>query len=259
LTRLLHERGEIVAELPAEQAALPCEDRTERSEKRNSLDALFADLGLPTLRSDDTRPCDGSFFNSAGSGVGSHHMTSWDTARLLWLLDPRLPEPSWEVDGRRVDGGFLSDQAKMLLLERYLGQQAYHEVLSTPLTCGIAGRAEGIPADLPDRWYADPAEGDYGVTIHETRYTADARPCDAAAEVIFAHKTGLTENYGSAAGIVSGRPDDPRVRRHYVIAFFSNLGSRYAEACETTGLCYSQKIPRLAQRIDDFLEARLER
>jgi hypothetical protein len=86
-------------------------------------------------------------------------------------------------------------------------------VLSTPLTCGIAGRAEGIPADLPDRWYADPAGGDYGVTIHETRYTADARPCDAATEVLFAHKTGL---------------------------------------------CYTQKIPRMAKRIDDFLEARLE-
>jgi hypothetical protein len=46
----------------------------------------------------------------------------------------------------------------------------------------------------------------------------------------FAHKTGTTENYGADAGIVRTEGD------HYIVALFSNLGSRYAphERCATT-------------------------
>lgn len=256
LTRLLHDRGVIVSEESEDTRGRPCAERTERDETTNALhDALDA-AGLRTLRYGRTRACDGSFLNSAGSGVGQHHMTSWDAARLLWLLDDRAPAPSWQVDGRPVDRRLLSPASRQLFVQRLLGQQGLHEALSSTVTCGREGRAEGIPARLPARWLAGATDGDFGARIGEARMSDDVRPCQAAAEVAFAHKTGLTENYGSDIGIVRGEGDS---RRHYVIALFSNLGSRYVPACATGGLCYTQKIPALGKAIDDFLKARLER
>ena len=256
LTRLLHEHGTIIAEETPGERLRPCEERTDRREVHNAIHVLMDRLGLETLRYGRTRPCDGSFLNSAGAGVGQHHMTSWDAARLLWLLDESAPAPSWRVAGRPVPADVLSAASKRVLLDRLLGEQALHEALSTTLTCGQAGRAEGIPARLADRWLADPAAGDFGARIGESRPSDDVRPCNARAEVAFAHKTGLTENYGSDIGIVRGVNG---ARRHYVIAMFSNLGSRYTEACATGGLCYTQRIPVLGRAIDDFLKARLER
>jgi hypothetical protein len=261
LTRLLHEHGEIVAEEPDEQRARPCEERTERRETRNTVHDLLNASGLRTLRYTRTRPCDGSFLNSAGAGVGQHHMTSWDAARLLWLLDESAPPPAWTIEGRRVDAALLSPASTRLLLDRLLGEQALHEALSTTATCGQPGRAEGIPARLPERWLANPAAGDFGVELGDTRMSADVRPCQKAADVHFAHKTGLTENYGSDIGIVGGLSRDGGAgrRRHYIVAFFSSLGSRYTPACATGGLCYTQRIPALGRAIDDFLKRRLER
>ncbi len=257
LTRLLHDHGEIEAEEPAGQEALPCTERTERRETRNAIHDALDGVGLVTLRYGRTRPCDGSFFNSARSGVGHHHMTSWDAVRLLWLLDPAAPTPTWNVRGRPVSAGLLSDASRRLLVSRLLGQQALHEALSTTVTCGKPGRVEGIPARLPDRWFTSPAEGDYSVRIGELRMSNDARPCNSAADVTFAHKTGLTENYGSNFGIVRGL-EATGARRHYLIGLFTNLGSRYARDCETGGLCYTQRIPALGKAIDEFLTAKLE-
>ena len=80
----------------------------------------------------------------------------------------------------------------------------------------------------------------------------------------FAHKTGLTENFGSDAGIVRGIPG--RARRHYIVSFFSNLGYRYTDAdkasdadpCRNLGICYTQRIAALGSAIDAALRAALE-
>jgi hypothetical protein len=261
LTRLLHAHGEIVAEESDAERARPCDERTARRETRNALHEVLDRVGLDTLRYSRTRPCDGSFLNSAGAGVGEHHMTSWDAVRLLWLLDQSAPVPSWQVAGRPVPGDVLSAASKQLLVDRLLGEQALHEALSSTLTCGQPGRAEGIPARLADRWLTSPAAGDFSVRLGETRHTEDVRSCNERAEVLFAHKTGLTENYGSDIGIVRGLAAAPGrpATRHYLIGLLSNLGSRYTPSCASGGLCYTQKIPALGKAIDDFLAARLER
>ena len=45
--------------------------------------------------------------------------------------------------------------------------------------------------------------------------------------MVFGHKTGLTFNYGSNAGIVRSLPGEPP--RRYVISFISSLGYRYTD------------------------------
>lgn len=235
------------------------------------LNSLFAGLGLPTLQIHGTSPEDGGTWNP-----GSFHMGAWDTARLLWLLDPDAPRPSWQAPAgsRRppgtspdrptpppgpVDPDFLSPASRALLLG-LLREQSFHEALSTTALCGLSAITPGIPALLPTRWIA----ADGSVTLDGLRRAQDARPCNASAEVLFAHKTGLTLNYGSDAGIVTGLPG--RARRHYILALFTNLGYRYADAeraggplpCLTEGVCYTQRIPALGARIDAMLRGWLE-
>lgn len=201
----------------------------------------FAKLGLGTLQIHDTSRTTGRSWHP-----GRIHMGAWDTARLLWLLDPDAPPPSWPVDA-----AFLSPAAKAQLVT-LLGAQAYHDVLTTTALCGTPLTAKGIPALLPERWINP--EGHF--SLEGTKLDVDVRPCNAAAAVTFAHKTGLTFNFGSDAGIVRGIPG--RSKRHYVIAFFSNLGHRYTDAdksagpppCDTLGICYTQRIGALGATID---------
>lgn len=182
----------------------------------STVDATFERLGLATLQMEDT---------SATTGRGWHpghiHMTAWDTARLLWLLDPDAPAPTWIApDGAPVDAHFLTSESRQRLLA-LLGDQAFHAL------------------DVPDH----------------------SRGGDATADVTFAHKTGLTLNFGSDAGIVRAVAD--RARRHYVIAFFSNLGHRYADAdlvggegpCRDRGVCYTRRIAELGGTIDAAIDA----
>ncbi len=158
-----------------------------------------------------------------------------------------------------MDTGFLAP-ASRALLHGLLRDQAFHDALSTTAICGERGVAPGIPALLPARWVA----ADGSVTLDELRRPRDARPCNAAAEVLFAHKTGQTLNYGSDAGIVTGIPG--RARRHYIVALFTNLGYRYADReraggplpCLAEGVCYTQRIPALGARIDALMRGWLE-
>lgn len=226
-----------------------------------SLSALFAGLGLPTLQIHGTSPEDGGTWRP-----GSIHMGAWDTARLLWLLDPDAPRPSWRVDADNADNADNADGARFLgpaskaLLHGLLREQAFHDALSTTALCGAPAISPGIPALLPERWIA----ADGSVSLDGLRLAPDARPCNAAAEVLFAHKTGQTLNYGSDAGIVTGLPG--RARRHYIVALFTNLGYRYTDAeragrplpCLTEGVCYTQRIPALGARIDALLREWLE-
>lgn len=218
------------------------------------LSGVFAGLGLPTLQIHGTSPEDGGTWKP-----GQIHMGAWDTARLLWLLDPDAPRPAWRAPGGPVDAGFLGAGSRALLLG-LLREQAFHDVLSTGALCGAPGVAPGIPALMPARWIG----ADGTVTLDELRRPRDARPCNAAAEVLFAHKTGQTLNYGSDAGIVTGLPG--RARRHYIVALFTNLGYRYADRertggplpCLAEGVCYTQRIPALGARIDALLRGFLE-
>jgi len=225
------------------------------------IDALFGGLGLATLQIHDTSPETGRNWQP-----GRIHLSAWDTARLLWLLDPEAPPPAWKrPDGSPVDGGFLTAASKRLLLG-LLQEQAFHDVLSTTALCRLPRTTRGIPAFLPERWIGDDGRPLVGIGRGAAADSpgADVRECNADAEVTFAHKTGLTLNFGSDAGIVRGIPG--RARRHYVIAFFSNLGYRYTDAdkaavadpCRDLGICYTQRIAGLGAAIDAALAAVLE-
>jgi hypothetical protein len=218
----------------------------------NALNRTFADLGMPTLQVNDTDPATGTQW-----GVGAIHMTAMDTARLLLLLQGgRL-----SFRGARGLGPseLLTSRSRRLLLS-LLEQQGLHEVLSTTNWCGRPYPGSGIPARVPERWVG--AGGT--VTVDAIRYGCDVRPCNVAAQVTFAHKTGLTENYGSDAGIVTAlRGQDGR---RYVVAIFTNLGYRFSDASrasdviapgtDESGVCYSQKFAELGRGIDDLFRLR---
>jgi hypothetical protein len=222
----------------------------------DALNAEFRRLGLATLQINDTDPRTGS-----GWTPGRIHMTALDTARLLWLIDgTNNTRPLW----RRPDGGSVTSAelsaSSRSYLKGLLADQGYNEALSTSNFCNAPNTKPGIPAPVPTRWI-DPNDGT--VTVDGIPYGQDVRPCNAVAQVSFAHKTGLTFNYGSDAGIVRSLLNQPY--RHYIIAFLANQGYRYADpvfADRTSfpcydavgGICYTQRIPALAKQIDDGLK-----
>ena len=218
----------------------------------NALNRTFACLGMPTLQVNGTDPATGTRW-----GVGAIHMTAMDTARLLLLLQGgRL---SFQDQGGVRAAELLTKRSRELLLS-LLEQQGLHEVLSTTNWCGRSYPTQGIPARVPDRWVGD----DGAVTVDGIGYECDVRPCNAAAQVSFAHKTGLTENYGSDAGIVTAlRAQDSR---RYIVAVFTNVGYRFSDASRAadtippgtdgSGVCYSQKFAELGRAIDDLFRRR---
>lgn len=218
----------------------------------DDLNAEFRRLGLGTLQINDIDTRTGG-----GWQPGSIHMTALDTARLLWLIDgTKGNQPLWkQPNGRFVRSSELSASSRSYLKE-LLAQQGYNEALSTSNFCDAPNTEPGIPAPVPDRWI-DPADGT--VTVDGIPYGRDVRPCNATADVSFAHKTGITFNYGSDAGIVESLPNQPY--RHYIIAFLANQGYRYTDPVfadrasfpcfdAVGGICYTQRIPALAKEID---------
>jgi len=224
---------------------------------RNDLPAMHAELrglGLGTLQVNDTNPGTGGNWQP-----GSIHMTSLDTARLLWLIEGGSGTLWLRPDGRPVLASLLSPGSRSFL-KGLLDDQAFHEVLSTSSLCGKANVRPGIPALVPARWI----NPDGTETAGGFPYGQDVRPCNAAAEVVFGHKTGLTFNYGSNAGIVRSLPGKPE--RRYVISFISSLGYRYTDpafASRSTypcydpvgGICYTQRIPAMAKQLDDYIKS----
>lgn len=206
--------------------------RTNGIEYRNGLNEVFADYGLGTLRLSDTRP-DGGWRSAAGAGVGHLHMTAWDTARLLWLLDADAPPAPWLAAGTQPLLSFDSCQRVRTIMEN----QALHKILSSTLLAGLPHWQAGIPATVGTRWI----NGDGSADVDGKHYPPDVR-LDAG--VRFAHKTGTTENYLSDAGIVRGP------RRHYLIALLSNLGSRFAP---DPRCCTTWRVPALGGAIDALL------
>ena len=126
-----------------------------------TLNRRLAGLGLGTLQLNDTRP-NGGWRNADGAGVGHIHMTAWDSARLLWLLDADAPPPHWLPPGTQLLQATTRDH-----LRAVLQRQRRDHVLSSGSLRGVPGWVPGLP--------------------------------DAPA---FAHKTGSTDNYASDAGIV---------------------------------------------------------
>ncbi|WP_205525514.1 serine hydrolase [Pyxidicoccus trucidator] len=225
------------------------------------LNTELAELGLGTLQVNGTSPVTGRSWNP-----GSIHMTALDTARLLLLIEGG-PGVLWRTPtGREVTAAELSP-ASRVHLQSLLADQALHEALSSTLLCGDPKAERGLPAAVPARW-VNPKDGT--VTAAETAFGRDTRPCNAAAEVAFLHKTGLTENYGSDGGIVRAMQGEPQ--RHYVVVFLSNLGYRYYDAAVasaadpakgedgfpyvSTKISYTQRIPALGRRIDTLMKER---
>jgi len=220
----------------------------------NQIDAMhaeFAALGLPTLQLNGTNPDSGGFWLP-----GLIHMSASDTVRLLWIIQGGQGTLWRRPDGSAVTSAELSNSSRAYL-EGLLAQQGFNEALTTSNFCGAVNTRPGIPSLVPSRWI-NPSDGT--VTVGGVFYGADVRPCNAAAEVSFAHKTGLTFNYGSDAGIVESLPGKPL--RRYIVAFFSNLGYRYTDSvfASRTSLpcndpvgpiCYTQRIPALGKQIDD--------
>ena len=212
----------------------------------------YVDLGLPTLQVTGTDAGAGGTWNP-----GSIHMTAMDTARLLLIVNGS-PGVLWKApDGNPVVADRVLSEGSQALLMKHLGNQGFNEVLSTPNWCGLDYPAQGIPATVPERW-VDPVDGT--VTVDGIPYFQDVRPCNEAAEVTFAHKTGLTYNYGSDAGIVKAVAGQDG--RHYIVAAFANLGYRYSDAsqadspdlpCFVSGVCYTEKFAILGKSIDDLM------
>jgi Beta-lactamase enzyme family len=215
----------------------------------------FRALGLGTLQVNDTDPASGGNWQP-----GDIDMTSLDTARLLLLINGG-PGTLWHAsNGQPVTANLLSPGSRAFLTG-LLAQQGFNDELSTTNWCGLPYPAAGIPQLVAAQWI-NPRTGT--VTVAGKRYGRDVRPCNAAAQVTFAHKTGFSYNYASDAGIVQSLPGRPY--RHYIVAFISNLGYRYSDpqlAAATTlpcfgvpGICYTQKIAQLGYRIDTLLKTR---
>jgi hypothetical protein len=248
-------QGRSVARWCEDMIAFSCNDSTTalvallhglgvlKPSEQHALADAFALYGLPTLRLSNTQP-DGGWGNAAGAGVGALQMTAWDSLRLLWLLDADAPQAPWLAQATPP----LVSDASRARLRAWLDDQALHEILSSTALAGVPGFTPGLNAQLPARWIA----ADGSVRAGDERYPADVRPLNARTTLRFAHKTGTTENYASDAGIVHGIAP---LKRHYLVAVISNLGTRYApnDHCATTW-----RLPALGAAIDAVLAPWLE-
>lgn len=145
-------------------------------------------------------------------------------------------------------------------MKKLLSEQGFNDALTTANFPGAKNVRPGIPSRVADRWI-NPTNGT--VTVADERFGLNIRAANARAEVNFAHKTGLTFNYSSDAGIVTSLPGQPF--RHYIIAFLANLGNRYADGVfasrktfpafdAVNPVSYTQRIPALGKAIDDAVK-----
>lgn len=225
--------------------------------RRGQIEAMnkgLRELGLETLQVNGTRASDGY-----GWQTDRIHMTAFDTARLLLLIDGP-PGDLWKTSAGNVISARILSAASRSHLKKLLLDQGLNEALSTSNLQGHPNVRPGIPAMVPARWI-DPTNGT--VLAGGVKYGVDIRSGNALAEVTFAHKTGLTYNYASDAGIVTSLPGKPF--RRYIIALFCNVGYRYTDesfAGRTRGpyadpispIAYTQRIATLGKAIDDALK-----
>lgn len=216
---------------------------------RGEVDPLNGDLaalGLDTLRIDGTSAADGGRW-----APGEIHAGAMDVARLLWLVAGG-PGVLWRTpQGEPVTRQALPEPARRRL-QALLADQAIHEALSAGSRCGAG--PPGIPALVPER-HLDPERG--VEVAGGLAYGRDVRPCNAVAEVRFLHKTGLTWNYASDAGIVEPLPGQPF--RRYVVALVTSAGTRFVDPdhaaaprhpCVSEQVCVARALATLGAAID---------
>lgn len=215
------------------------------------LNREFRELNLGTLQINATSAADGR-----GWSPGQIHMTAFDVARLFWIIDGGPGELWRGADGQPVTKKLLSGSSRAFL-KKLLSEQGFNECLTTANFPGEPNVRPGIPSRVAEHWI-NPTNGH--VVVAGEDFGVDIRAANAQAEVKFAHKTGLTFNYGSDAGIVTSLPGQPF--RHYIIAFIGNLGHRYTDEVFATRtnmpvfdavspIAYSQRIPALGKAVDE--------
>ncbi|MCW2611741.1 MAG: hypothetical protein JWM15_2987 [Cryptosporangiaceae bacterium] len=210
------------------------------------LNQEFQDLGLSMLQLVGTRTVDGGHWADS-------QMSALDTAKLLMIINGGRGTLWTRPNGTAVTSALLSDASRQFF-RRELAEQGLNQVLSTTNWCGRSYPAPGIPQLTPTRWI-DPADGT--VTVDGRVYGQDVRPCQAAAEVLYLHKTGLTDTSGNDAGIVRSLPGKPR--RNYIVVVHANLGDRYIDAnrpADPPGVypvAYTEKYGRLGRAIDHLV------
>lgn len=268
LVRFLHEHQEVVQSDKLDARGFPIAPPL-----RSNVNSMLAGLGLTTLQMNRTMAKSGRWgtpdnnYARQNASVAHNHMTSWDAARLMWLLDelPAAQKPRWEVaSSHAVAEDFLSPQSKALL--RGVLRDSYSgSGLSNNRTCeepskgvlpdvgsqGFGNRpVPGIPALLSSKWirlgrlqsayqdYPYPSVlDDVGPSTKDPSGGRDLSACQSRAEVTFLNKPGLTNVAASSVGIVRGlgQESEPKLQaqgcfsRHYIVSFFSTLGMRYGD------------------------------
>ncbi|MEU4743335.1 serine hydrolase [Actinosynnema sp. NPDC023658] len=211
----------------------------------DEVNRMFVDLGMPTLMVTGTNPENG------GRWIGSN-MSGLDTAKLLLLINGGHGELWRTADGRVITRAELSQSSRNQFLKS-LGDQGHNEMLSTTNHCGRDYPVQGIRQLTPPRWI----QPDGTVTVGAAVYDSDVRPCDAAAEVTFSHKTGWVDTTGSDAGIVKA------LRgfwgRHYIVVAFCNLGTDYVDTYRPADrpgvfpVLYTEKYAELGAAVDRIM------
>ena len=216
-----------------------------------ALNEEFRDLNLGTLQIDSANPATGRSWKT-----DRVTMTAWDAARLFWIFDGD-PGAMWQdANHKPVTAKLLSDSSRAFA-KKLLSEQGFNDALTTANFPGAKNVHAGIPSRVADRWI-NPTNGH--VIVAGEDYGVDIRAANTQAEVIYAHKSGWTFNYGSDAGIVTSLPGKPF--RHYVVAIIANLGYRYADEVfasrktlpaldSVSPITYTQRIPALGKAIDD--------
>lgn len=212
----------------------------------------FRDWGLGTLQVNGTSTSTGGVWSP-----GQIHMTAYDAARLLWIIEGGTGTFWIGANGQPVTAALLSASSRSYL-KGLLADQGFNDTLTSANMCGNVNRRPGIPCAVPSRWIA----ADGTVTVDGYAYGMNVLPCNASAEVAFAHKTGFTFNYCSDMGIVNSLPGQPS--RRYIVVYLSNLGYRYADEVfatatslpyyMTTPIPYTQRAAALGKAIDDGLK-----
>jgi hypothetical protein len=211
----------------------------------DEVNKTFVDLGMPTLMVTGTNPANGARW------IGSN-MSSIDTAKLLLLVNGGYGTLWTTSAGQRITRNALSATSRAFFAKT-LADQGHNEMLSTTNWCGAGYPAPGIPQVTPSRWI----KPDGTVTVGDAVYDSDVRPCNASAEVTYAHKNGWVDTTGSDAGIVHSLPG--KARRHYVVAVFSNVGTDYIDVNKPAGtpgvfpVLYTEKYGKLGLAIDKIV------
>jgi Beta-lactamase enzyme family len=219
----------------------------------------FLDLGLGTFRMRPQLPQVGSGWLS-----GTMTMGALDTTKLL-LLVAGPQGPLWAGPRGPVTAASGLSAGSRAVLLGMLGEQSFNEVLNPVNLCGSSDAVQGIPSTVSQRW-VDPNSGN--VVTYDgdlvIDFGDDTRPCQAAAQVNFAHKTGLTYNAGGDAGIVRALPGQDG--RWYLIAALASVGYRFGDAdwnkskpnaCEGSPfVCYPRAFGRVGGAVDALVKAR---